>query len=99
MICTDCGREVRLYGRGMCKRCYCRAAVGGTLEDHPRKTMAERDVVEECQFLLGTGTAEQIAERLGYHGSGTRNAGHTLYRVLHRAERLDLWRRIKEEAA
>lgn len=51
------------------------------------------DVVEECELLACAGSPDVIAARLGF---GSKDS---LYRALHRAKRLDLWRRMQGSPA
>lgn len=54
---------------------------------------SRQDVVEDVEWLLGTGEThpEAVANRLGYRTTGS------LYRALHRADRGDLVDQLRRE--
>lgn len=84
--CVDCGQERGEKTRGLCKTCYARNRKRGTLHKHPRvagrKTLT---VVADVEHLAGSDSRENIAKRLGY------SRPDSLYRLLRRANRSDLW--------
>lgn len=84
--CVGCGQERGEKTRGLCKTCYARNRKRRTLRKYPRvagrKTVA---IVADVEHLVGSDSRENIAKRLGY------NKPDSLYRLLHRANRLDLW--------
>ena len=83
---------------GLCDGHYKQASKGHPLRPiKPRSHNRLADLLAELYILAGTDTVRSLAERLGY--SNPRGAEKNLYRVLHRAGRDDLWRRLREMEA
>lgn len=93
--CANCHRVLQINARQLCSACYKRQWRAGGLDDYPTLTPRHHagDLIEDVEWLISSGAdAAEAARRLGYNSPP--KVG--LYRALHRAGRLDLWRQLQQ---
>lgn len=73
--CVDCQRYKSLRGRHLCSYCYGWHFDSGTLEQFPRSTWKNADLMAELDFFRQQGlTVRQAAEKIGVKLSALRRA-------------------------